>query len=177
MANQKELDGVYMQTALAHASLSKAVRAQVGAVLVTSHGVTLTGYNGTPVGFSNECEDKVWMPEEYQGLHPDKINEMYPHYGEHVVGNYVCNGRYKLVTKPEVIHAELNCIMKAAREGVSCIASTVYVTLSPCVQCSAMMIQAGVKRLVYKTPYRDTSGIMLLKNAGIKTQSIYEATL
>lgn len=146
MANQKELDGVYMQTALAHASLSKAVRAQVGAVLVTSHGVTLTGYNGTPRGLNNCCEVfQTW----YDG----------PVY----------------VTKPEVIHAELNCIMKAAREGVSCVDSTVYVTLSPCVQCSAMMIQAGVKRLVYKTPYRDMAGLILLKEAGVLTQSFHEA--
>lgn len=148
MANQKELDGVYMQTALAHASLSKAVRAQVGAVLVTSHGVTLTGYNGTPRGLDNCCEE----------LKP----QAFPH-------------EPALVTKPEVIHAELNCIMKAAREGVSCIDSTVYVTLAPCVQCSAMMVQAGVKRLVYKTPYRDMSGLLLLKEAGVLTQSFHEA--
>jgi len=148
MANQKELDGVYMQTALAHASLSKAIRAQVGAVLVTSHGVTLTGYNGTPRGLDNCCEELKPQP--------------FPH-------------EPALVTKPEVIHAELNCIMKAAREGVSCIDSTVYVTLAPCVQCSAMMIQAGVKRLVYKTPYRDMSGLLLLKEAGVLTQSFHEA--
>lgn len=148
MANQKELDGVYMQTALAHASLSKAVRAQVGAVLVTSHGVTLTGYNGTPRGLDNCCEELKPQP--------------FPH-------------EPALVTKPEVIHAELNCIMKAAREGVSCVDATVYVTLSPCVQCSAMMIQAGVKRLVYKTPYRDMSGLLLLKEAGVLTQSFHEA--
>jgi dCMP deaminase len=146
MANQKELDGVYMQTALAHASLSKAIRAQVGAVLVTSHGVTLTGYNGTPRGLDNCCE-------LFQTWHDGPV----------------------YVTKPEVIHAELNCIMKAAREGVSCIDSTVYVTLSPCVQCSAMLIQAGVKRLVYKTPYRDVSGLLLLKKAGVLTQSFHEA--
>lgn len=147
MANQKELDGVYMQTALAHASLSKAIRAQVGAVLVTSHGVTLTGYNGTAKGRDNCCEeeyiDKDWFVTR--------------------------------VTKAEVIHAELNCILKAAREGVSCIDSTVYVTLSPCVQCSAMMIQAGVKRLVYESSYRDVSGLLLLKEAGVIVQSFREA--
>lgn len=148
MANQKELDGVYMATALAHASLSKAIRAQVGAVLVTSQGVTLTGYNGTPRGLDNCCEE----------LKP----QSFPH-------------EPALVTKPEVIHAELNCIMKAAREGVSCIDSTVYVTLAPCVQCSAMMVQAGVTRLVYKTPYRDMSGLLLLKKAGVLTQSFHEA--
>ena len=147
MANQKELDYVYMQTALHHALLSKAVRAKVGAVLVTSHGVTLTGYNGTAKGRDNCCETLEPQP--------------FPH-------------EPALVTKPEVIHAELNCILKAAREGVSCIDSTVYVTLAPCVQCSAMMVQAGVKRLVYKTPYRDASGLLLLKDSGVLTQSYYE---
>lgn len=147
MASQKELDGVYMATAIAHAGLSKAVRAKVGAVLVTSHGVTLTGFNGTPKGLDNTCE--VLKPQPF------------PH-------------QPALETKPEVIHAELNCIMKAAREGVSCIDSTVYVTLSPCVQCAAMMIQAGVRRVVYKEPYRDMSGILLLKNS-IEVQSYWEA--
>ena len=142
MADQKQLDDTYMGTALLHARLSKAKRAQVGAVLVTSQGVTLTGYNGTPVGLSNECE-------EFKTVH-----DTGPVY----------------VTKPEVIHAELNCILKAAREGVSCIGGTMYVTLSPCVPCAAMMIQAGIKRLVYKDVYRDQGGITLLETANIKVE-------
>lgn len=147
MADQKQLDETYMGTAMLHARLSKAIRAQVGAVLVTSQGVTLTGYNGTPTGLSNECEDTHWDANH---------------------GDY-------LVTKPEVIHAELNCILKAAREGVSCIGATMYVTLSPCVPCAAMMIQAGVKRLVYKEMYRDQSGINLLRDADIDVEW-YEST-
>ena len=149
LADQKQLDETYMGTALLHAKLSKARRAQVGAVLVTSHGVTLTGYNGTPTGRSNDCEVLVKTSLPY--LFEDT-----------------------LVTKPEVIHAELNCIMKAAREGVSCIGATVYVTLSPCIQCSAMLVQAGVKRVVYKQQYRDDSGVELLKSCGILVQSYDE---
>jgi len=148
MADQKQLDETYMGTAMLHARLSKAIRAQVGAVLVTSQGVTLTGYNGTPTGRSNDCEYEV-----------HDIGRPYP----------------DLVTKPEVIHAELNCILKAAREGVSCIGATMYVTLSPCVPCAAMMIQAGVKRLVYKDVYRDQGGINLLRDAAIDVE-LYEAT-
>lgn len=147
MADQKSLDETYMGTALLHARLSKAIRAQVGAILVTSQGVTLTGYNGTATGRPNECEtehiDKDWFVTR--------------------------------ITKPEVIHAELNCILKAAREGVSCIGATMYVTLSPCVPCAAMMIQAGVKRLVYKEIYRDQGGINLLRDAAIDVE-LYEAT-
>ena len=142
MADQKSLDETYMGTAMLHARLSKAKRAQVGAVLVTSQGVTLTGYNGTPRGLPNECETVVKTSLPY--LFEDT-----------------------LVTKREVIHAELNCILKAAREGVSCIDATMYVTLSPCVPCAAMMIQAGVKRLVYKNVYRDQGGTELLQSAGI----------
>ena len=150
MANQKELDSVYMQTALTHAMLSKAKRAQVGAVLVTGHGVTLTGYNGTAKGRDNRCETLEPQPFPHESI---------------------------LVTKPEVIHAELNCILKAAREGVSCIDSTVYVTLAPCIQCSAMMVQAGVRRLVYKTPYRDASGLALLEGSGVRIQQYSETQL
>jgi dCMP deaminase len=152
MAKQSELDDVYMGTAILHSRLSKAKRAQVGAVLVTNHGVTLTGYNGTPVGLPNECEDVITPSLPYsQGDGPT------------------------LRTKPEVIHAELNCVMKAAREGVSCIGATVYVTLSPCVQCSAMLIQAGVKRVVYHQLYRDVAGINLLQQANVLVQS-YDQT-
>lgn len=143
MADQKTLDETYMGTAMLHARLSKAIRAQVGAVLVTSQGVTLTGYNGTPRGLPNECEEL--KPQEFPR-------------------------EPALVTKSEVIHAELNCILKAAREGVSCIGATMYVTLSPCVPCAAMMIQAGVKRLVYKDLYRDQGGTNLLQRAGVMVE-------
>ena len=146
MADQQDLDATYMGTAILHSGLSKANRAKVGAVLVTNQGVTLTGYNGTPTGRPNECEELKAQP--------------FPH-------------EPALVTKPEVIHAELNCILKAAREGVSCVDSTMYVTLSPCVPCAAMMIQAGVKRLVYKEMYRDQSGIDLLKSANVSVDYYY----
>ena len=149
MADQQDLDATYMGTAILHSGLSKANRAKVGAVLVTNQGVTLTGYNGTPTGLSNECEEKDYKIWGFQ------VDD---------------EGCYDLKTKPEVIHAELNCILKAAREGVSCIDSTMYVTLSPCVPCAAMMIQAGVKRLVYKEMYRDQSGIDLLREADIDVQ-------
>lgn len=139
MASQDDLDSVYMGTALLHARLSKANRAKVGAVLVTAHGVTLTGFNGTPAGTDNDCEIELYQPA----------------------------GRKDLVTKPEVIHAELNCILKAAKEGISCVNSTIYVTLSPCISCSAMLIQAGVKKVYYKDLYRDQTGVKYLCNNGV----------
>lgn len=146
MASQKETDELYMGTAMLYAKLSKAKRAQVGSCLVTKNGVVLGGVNGTPTGLPNECETvvKTSLPEYFEDT---------------------------LVTKPEVIHSELNCILKAAREGVSCIGATMYVTLSPCVPCAAMMIQAGVKRLVYKDLYRDQGGIELLQRGNVMVES------
>ena len=144
MAN---LDHVHMRTAMLYAEKSKAVRKKVGAVIVTASGVILPGYNGTPMNTPNECEKKVWVPNE---------------------GPWGDIGEYQLVTNPEVIHAELNCVLKAAKEGVSIMCSTVYVTLSPCVSCAAMLIQAGVFKLHYLEEYRDTSGIDYLKSNGVQ---------
>jgi len=138
MSTQQEHDAVYMQVAMANAGLSKAVRAKVGAALVTPHGVILSGYNGTPKGLDNCCEYKV----DYAG-------------------------ESRLVTRAEVIHAELNAVLKAAKEGVSCYQGTMYVTLAPCVSCSAMLINAGISRLVYANSYRDSQGLELLAEAGV----------
>lgn len=141
-----KFDNTYMQMAQSIATHSKAVRKKVGAILVTNHGVVLPGFNGTPAGMDNNCEED----KGYDELTQSQI----------------------LVTKPEVIHAELNCILKAAKEGVSVVDSTVYVTLSPCVQCAAMMIQSGVKRVVFNQQYRDDSGILLLKTAGVAVEQL-----
>lgn len=137
----RPIDSVHMQTALLHASLSKAVRKKVGAVLVTKQGVVLTGYNGTPSGYTNQCENSVYS---------------------------VATDEWTTVSRPEVIHAELNTILKAAREGVSVLYSTIYVTLSPCIACSAMLTQAGVKKVIYLEEYRDNSGILLLKDCNVE---------
>ena len=141
-----KFDNTYMQMAQGIALHSKAVRKKVGAILVTNHGVVLPGFNGTPAGMDNNCEED----KGYDELTQSQI----------------------LVTKPEVIHAELNCILKAAKEGVSVVNSVVYVTLSPCVQCSAMMIQSGVRRVVFGEQYRDNSGILLLKTAGVAVEQL-----
>lgn len=141
-----KFDSTYMQMAKTIAVHSKAVRKKVGACLVTNHGIVIPAYNGTPSGMDNNCEED----KGYDELTQSQI----------------------LVTKPEVIHAELNCILKAAKEGVSVVDSTVYVTLSPCVQCAAMMIQSGVKRVVFDQQYRDDSGILLLKTAGVAVEQI-----
>lgn len=129
-------DDVYMGFAQGISVKSKAKRKQVGACIVTKNGVTLSGYNGTPKGWDNTCEDK------------------------------------NNVTKPEVIHSELNCVLKAAKEGISLTGSVCYVTLAPCVSCSAMLFQAGITKVIYKEDYRDTTGIELLRKYGVEVVKI-----
>ena len=145
MSTQKQLDKVYMQNAVNMATLSHAIRKKVGCVLVTPENLQIGAYNGQPSGWDNVCED----------THTTEAFEY-------------------LVTKNTVIHAELNTILHAARQGVSVKGSTIYISLSPCSACSAMIAQAGIKRVVYKEEYRDVSGINLLKENGIIVEQIKE---
>lgn len=130
-----------MAVAQAAANNSHAIRKKVGACIVTKNQVILSGWNGVPTGMDNRCE---YVDYENGG------------FGQ---------------TKPEVIHAEVNAIAKAAREGVSTLGSTLYVTLAPCIECSKMLIQAGVEKVVYKEMYRDETGVQLLKNCGIVVEN------
>lgn len=141
MDKQRKLDELYMNMALEMAKISYGIRAKVGAILVTEHGVVLTGVNGLPNALGNVLEDKEYT---------DSLG-----------------GGWWLVTKPEVIHAELNCLLKAAREGVSVINSTVYITMSPCAQCASMLASVGVKRVVFLNEYRNISAISTLRDCGV----------
>lgn len=145
MATQQQLDNVYMQNAVNMATLSHAVRKRVGCILVTSENLQIGAYNGQPSGWDNCCED---------------VHESEPF--EH------------LVTKNTVIHAELNAILHAARQGTSVKGSTIFITLAPCSACSAMIAQAGIKRVVYKEEYRDMSGVNLLKEHGVVVEQLGE---
>lgn len=151
MATKHQLDQCYMQVAISHSKLSKAIRKKVGACLVTKTGIIIPGYNGMSSGGSNECEDREWIPD-------------YQPFGD-------C-GEYEYITRPQVIHAELNCILKCAKEQVSTLGCKIYVTLSPCLVCSEMLIQAGVSEVIYLEEYRDTSGIDNLNSRGITTRQI-----
>lgn len=148
MPKQLHLDRVYMNCALLHSQLSYAQRKTVGAVIVTSTGVVIPGYNGTPSGHNNCCENS-----EIRG------------------------GEWCLETKPTVLHAELNCILKAAKEGIPIVGATCYITLMPCQQCAAMLCQAGIKRVVYMQEYRDTAGLDVLKVSGIVVEQLKESDL
>ena len=131
-----KFDEKYMQMARIWAENSYCKRRKVGAILVKDRMIISDGYNGTPSGFENICEDE--------------------------------NG----VTKPYVLHAEANAITKIAKTGNSADGATLYVTASPCVECSKLIIQSGIKRVVYSDEYRLTDGIDLLRRAGIEIEQL-----
>ena len=126
-----KFDSRYIEMAEIWAKNSYCKRRQVGALLVKDNMIISDGYNGTPSGFENVCEE---------------------------------NG----VTKPYVLHAEANAISKVAKSGNSSSGATLYVTASPCIECAKLIIQSGIKRVVYKDEYRLTDGVDLLKRAGIE---------
>ena len=132
----EKFDSRYLEMAEIWARNSYCKRRQVGALIVKDKMIISDGYNGTPSGFENICEDE--------------------------------NG----VTKPYVLHAEANAITKVAKSGNSSNGSTLYVTASPCLECSKLIIQAGIKRVVYKDEYRLTDGVDLLRRAGIEVEKI-----
>jgi len=131
---QRKLDGRYLRMARIWAENSYCQRRQVGALVVKDKMIISDGYNGTPTGFENVCEDEMG------------------------------------VSKPYVLHAEANAITKLARSGNNSDGATIYITASPCIECAKLIIQAGIKRVVYGEQYRLTDGIDLLRRAGIQVE-------
>lgn len=129
---QYDLDLRYLRMARIWAENSYCQRRQVGALIVKDKMIISDGYNGTPSGFENICEDE--------------------------------NG----LTKPYVLHAEANAITKIARSGNNSDGATLYVTDAPCIECSKLIIQAGIKRVIFSKQYRLTDGLELLQRAGIE---------
>ncbi len=130
---QLKFDKAYLRIAKEWGKLSHCKRKQVGAIIVKDRMIISDGYNGTPSGFENNCED-------HEGF-----------------------------TKWYVLHAEANAILKVARSTQSCEGATLYITLSPCKDCSKLIHQAGIKRVVYEQSYKDNSGIEFLQKAGVVT--------
>lgn len=134
MDKQKQFDRSYLEMARVWAKNSYCKRRQVGAIIVKDKMIISDGYNGTPSGFENVCEDD-------DGL-----------------------------TKAYVLHAEANAITKVAKSGNSSDGSTLYVTAAPCIECAKLIIQAGIRRVVYHDEYRVTDGVDLLRRAGIEVE-------
>lgn len=128
---QKRYDKAYMKMAETWGELSHCKRKKVGALIVKDRMIISDGYNGTPSGFENECEDENHFTKWY------------------------------------VLHAEANAILKVAASAQSCEGATLYITLSPCRECSKLIHQAGIKRVVYSVEYKDRSGLDFLEKAGV----------
>jgi len=129
-------DKAYLKIAREWSQLSYCKRKQVGAIIVRDRMIISDGYNGTPSGFENCCEDEEGLTNWY------------------------------------VLHAEANAILKVARSTQTCDGATLYITLSPCKECSKLIHQSGIKRVVYQLGYRDTTGVDFLAKAGVIVEQI-----
>lgn len=136
MKKQERYDMAYMRMALEWSKLSHCNRKQVGALIVKDRMIISDGFNGTPTGFENPCEE--------------------------------ANGE----TKWYVLHAEANAILKVASSTQSCRDATLYLTMSPCKECSKLIHQSGIKRLVYLNAYSDTTGLDFLEKAGVEIKKL-----
>jgi len=137
-ARQLQFDKRYLEMARIWSKNSYCKRKQVGALIVKGRMIISDGFNGTPAGFENVCEDEEGH------------------------------------TKPYVLHAEANAITKVAKSGNSSENATLYVTTSPCIECSKLIIQAGIRRVVFAELYHDDSGLRLLRKAGIEVVQLKE---
>jgi dCMP deaminase len=164
----------YMSTAKTFAGLSYAKRLQVGAIVVKDDRIISIGYNGMPAGWDNNCEQKEWMDQGVGGwLSPEEIKVMWP-FEETSDEDAAPIGRYKLVTKPEVLHAESNAISKLAKSSESGDGADIFITHSPCIDCAKLIYQSGIKRVFYGANYRDDAGIKFLKASGIQVEQILD---
>ncbi len=167
-----KLKEAYMKTAETFADLSHARRLHVGAIVVKDDRIISIGYNGMPAGWDNNCEDIEWCSAG-GWLSPEEIEEGWPYQGEYTDrdGN-VMQGRYRLKTKPEVLHAETNAIAKLAKSTESGLNASIFVTHSPCLDCAKLIYQSGINSLYYRTAYRDDNGINFLKKSGVTVEQI-----
>jgi dCMP deaminase len=136
LAKQLKYDTAYLKMAMEWAKLSYCKRRQVGALIVKDRMIISDGYNGTPSGFENACEDETESTKWY------------------------------------VLHAEANAILKTAASTQSCAGATLYITMSPCKDCSKLIYQSGIKRVVYLQAYKDDSGLRFLEKAGLQLDQI-----
>lgn len=167
---KKKFIDLYMDFARRVAQMSYAKRLQVGAVIVKNDTVISYGYNGMPAGWDNNCEDKVWDTGAGGWLSPEEIEEQYPYEEYHHGAERTV--RYKLKTKPEVLHAESNAISKLAKSGNSGDRADLFITHSPCMDCAKLIYQAGIRRVFYSENYRDNSGIEFLEKSGINVHNV-----
>jgi dCMP deaminase len=164
---------LYMDWAKRCAELSYAQRLHVGAVIVKDNTVISYGYNGMPAGWDNNCEDVEWC-DAGGWLSPEEIEEGWPYEGEYTdVDGNVMQGRYRLKTKPEVLHAERNALDKLAkRGGVGGTGASMFVTHAPCLECAKSIYGAGITEVYYNEEYRSDDGLNFLVQSGIDIKKV-----
>lgn len=163
-----------MRIAYQVASESKAEKRKVGAVIVKDNNIIALGYNGTPSGFDNCCEDKIVINANLKSVsvnipEPRQISEM-----DEPIPLSVCYDKvkYELKTRPEVLHAESNAISKCARSTYSSEGADIFVTTAPCIECAKLIIQAGIKNVFWSEEYKSMDGIRLLEKANIYVKRV-----
>jgi len=163
-----------MRVAEIYAKLSTARRLQVGALIVKEDRIISIGYNGMPSGWDNNCEEAEWCTGG-GWLDPEEITAGWPYEGSYrdTDGNEI-QGRYRLKTKPEVLHAEANAIAKVARSPESSEGAVIFITHAPCIECAKLVFQSGIKQVFYRDNYRNTTGTDFLKQAGVIVNQVEE---
>lgn len=165
---------LYMDIARRVAEMSYARRLHVGAVVVKDGRIISMGWNGMPSGWDNNCENIEWMDRGAGGwLDPEEIEERWPFEGIFMDKDgeeYV--SRYRLKTKPEVLHAESNAIAKLAKSNDSGSGADLFVTHAPCIECAKLIHQSGVSRVFYSEDYRDDAGVRFLENSGVEINKL-----
>ena len=134
-----------MRTAEIFAELSHARRLHVGAIVVKDDRIISIGYNGMPRGWDNDCE---WLVEQHE------------------------DGGQLLKTRPEVLHAEMNALMKLAKSNESGDGAEIFITHAPCMDCAKGVYQAGIKTVYYRDSYRETAGVDFLKKCGVVVEQV-----
>lgn len=158
-----------MKIAELTSSLSYAKRLQVGAVIVRENQILATGYNGMPTGWENTCEELEYMSSDAGGwLDPEEIEQQWPFVENNEIvdaddGSVTINRRYRLKTKPQVLHAETNSLAKVSRSTESSEGAVLFCTHAPCIDCAKLIYQSGISKVYYKEKYRDDSGLNFLR--------------
>jgi dCMP deaminase len=164
----------FMKFAELTSTLSYAKRLQVGSVIVKNDQIIGTGYNGMPSGWDNDCEFKVWDNGTGGWLSVEEFESQYPYemWNEQASRNV----RYGLKTRPEVLHSEMNALMKVAQSTESTKNATLFCTHAPCIDCAKAIYQAGITTVYYKEDYRSTDGLEFLRRSSVNVHQYTERT-
>ena len=152
-----KIDHAHMKAAEGYSELSSARRLKVGAIIAKDNRIISIGYNGTPAGWDNNCEDEIREQSEYLLDMGGLTHTM---------------GTISWKTKPEVIHAEMNAIGKLAQSNESGLNATMYITHAPCFDCAKLIHIAGINKIFYRNSYRNTDGIEFLNKCNIEVEKI-----